>query len=437
MQGEDEFPQRDALREFSRFILNLRKALCATAMTTPSRLSTTFGDCVSLAILLGSLFCGCNPSACVAAKPYIPQRDDEVLEKLPHSVLAGSDEMAILRRRLASEPTDSELASMVASRYVQMGSQSGDPRYFGYARAALSTWWEVSDAPPSILKLRAKLKEKDHRYDEALADLRLLLERKPSDVQAWVEKANICRVQGKYRESLAACEQLADIAGPTRSLLCRIPIQAVRGEAEQAYDSLAQMLPETKRRWPAAVQWVTTMQAKVAVALDLEAAEQHFRAGLQSDPADYYLIREYADYLLDRDRNGEALYMLREHLNDNGILLRAAIAARRVGEKQLFEEWTARLQRRFEEIRLRGSQPHGRFEARYLLELKDDPDRALSVALANWEKQKEGRDTRNVLEAAVAAGNREAATPVVEFLTKHGTEDVVLQRLVDQLGNTR
>ncbi len=388
-----------------------------------------------LAMVMGLVVSVWNHS--VAAEPYIPQHDDEVLEKLPRLLLAGADELATLRRRLANEPTNTDLASQVASRYVQMGSQSGDPRYFGYARAALNTWWDAADATPSILKVRAKLKEKDHRYDEALADLKLLLDREPSDVQAWVESANIYRVQGKYDESLAACAQLGEIAGPTRSLLCRIPIQAVTGEARRAYDSLAQMLPETKRRWPAAVQWVTTMQAKIAVALEFEAAAQHFRDGLQNDPADYYLIREYADYLLDRNRDGEALSMLREHLNDNGILLRAAIAARRTDEEQLAAEWTARLERRFEEIRLRGNQPHGRFESRYLLELKDDPDRALSVALANWEQQKEGRDTRNVLEAAVAAGNREAATPVVKFLAKHETEDVVLQRLVEQLGQTR
>ena len=42
---------------------------------------------------------------------------------------------------------------------------------------------------PAILKVRAKLKEKEHDYDQALADLELVLKQKPRDVQTWVEKS--------------------------------------------------------------------------------------------------------------------------------------------------------------------------------------------------------------------------------------------------------
>lgn len=374
------------------------------------------------------------PAAC-AAEPYVPRHDDEVLERLPRVFLASADELAQLRRQLAAEPTNTDLASQIASRYLQMGNQAGDPRFFGYARATLSPWWNAKRPPSSILRLRAKLKEKDHLYDEALADLSVLLDKDPANTQAWVETANIYRVQGKYEESLRACEALQKIDGPDRALFCRLPIQAVTGEAEAAYEELNALMQKATTRWPTAVPWVTTMQAKVAVALGREdEAEQHFLAGLKADPMDFYLIREYSDYLLDHDRHDEALAFTREHVNnDNGILLRTAIAARRSGETELASEWTARLENRFEEIRLRGNQPHGRFEARYLLELKEDPQRALVVALANWEKQKESRDTRNVLEAAVAAGDREAAQPVIDFLSMHNTENMAIERLISHL----
>jgi len=49
----------------------------------------------------------------------------------------------------------------------------------------------------------------------------------------------------------------------------------------------------------------------------------------------------------------------------------------------LAAKWQTQLESRFEEIRLRGSQPHGRFDARYTLELKNDPQSALTIALAN------------------------------------------------------
>lgn len=367
-----------------------------------------------------------------SAEPYIPSSDAEILETLPKSLI--SDELTTLRRQLSASPTDIRLAVAVAERYLSMGNMEGDPRFYGYARAALKPWWSEQSPPAAILKLRAKLHEKEHLYDTALADLRKLLEQQPQDPQAWIEVANILRVQGKYDEAWQACDALSKFGGDVPTALCRIPLQAVTGQAAAAKESLKRILPLAKSKFPSTVQWLLTMQTKIAYALgDIDQAERYFKDGLANNPQDQYLLRDYADFLLDQNRNDEAFELLREHIKDNGILLRAAIAAKRVGENQLAKNWTSQLATRFEEIRLRGGIPHGRFEARYELELHDDPQRALVVALDNWQKQKETRDTRNVLEAAIASGDTQAAKPVVAFLAEHGTEDVILQRLVKEL----
>ncbi len=369
-----------------------------------------------------------------AADPYVPSDNNEVLETLPVSLLSSQDELAPLRRQLRAEPSNAALATEVASRYLKMGGQEGDPRFYGYARAALAPWWDADEAPAEILQLRAKLKERDHLYDHALADLDLLIKQQPQHVQAWVERINILRVQGKYKDALQAIEHMSDFAGESRTLLCRVPIQAVTGQAKEAYDTVTQLLPVARRDYPDAVQWVLTMQSQIAWALGLDAqAERHFQEGLDNSPGDQYLLRGYADFLLDRKRDEEAFALLLDHTNDNGILLRTAIAARRLGKQKLVQRLQSQLESRFEEIRLRGSEPHGRFEARYLLELQDQPQRALELALANWQKQKEQRDTRNVLEAAVAARDPAAAISVVRFLRDHGTEDEVLERFAMKL----
>ena len=44
------------------------------------------------------------------------------------------------------------------------------------------------------------------------------------------------------------------------------------------------------------------------------------------------------------------------------------------------------------------------------------------------------RDSRNVLEAALAAHEPGAAQPVVAFLREHQVQDVDLQKLADRLG---
>jgi tetratricopeptide (TPR) repeat protein len=373
-------------------------------------------------------------AAATAAEPYIPSDTNQVLETLPRDLLSSRDELAALRRQLADDPANIELAVDVASRFLQMGKSEGDPRFYGYAQAAIQPWWEVASAPPAILRLRAKLKERDHRYDDALADLTLLVEQQPQDVQAWIELANIYRVQGKYAEVQQACDKLEEFAGTDPTIMCRVPVLAVTGHAEEAYASLAEIMPVARQNWPSAVQWIVTMQAEISRALGRDReAEQHYGEGLANDPQDFYLLRSYGDFLLDQGREEEALSLLREHINDTGILLCAAIAARRHGETALAAKWTTQLKSRFEEIRLRGNQPHGKFEARYELELMDNPQRALAIAQANWQQQKDPRDSRNVLEAALVAKDPVQARQVVEFLKENRTQDVVLERLVQQL----
>lgn len=370
----------------------------------------------------------------VAAEPYVPTSDDEVLETLPRSLLASRDELTSLRQQLAANPNSPDIALKVANRFVQLGNAEGDPRYYGYARAAIGPWWEAANPPPAILRLRAKLKDKEHRYDAALADLRQLLKQEPRDAQGWIEVANILRVQGEYEEAWKACESLSAFAGEIPQTLCRAPLQAATGNADEAYDSLAKILPMAKEKFPSTVEWILTVKAQIAQALGRnDEAEQHMRASLERYPDDRYQLRAYGDFLLDNNREREAVELLRDYVSDNGILLCAAIAAQRSGNDQLAAEWKSLLAEQFEDLRRRGSQPHRRFEARHELELMNEPNKSLEIALANWEEQKETRDTRNVLEAAIAANKPEAAKPVLEFLTRHGTEDVVLQKLVKEL----
>ena len=369
-----------------------------------------------------------------AADPYRPSQDDEILEVLPRLAFASQDELTQLRRSLAEAPDDETLAVAVAHRYLQFGNDTGDPRFFGYARAALKPWWNVAAPSAVILQLRAKLHEKDHLYDLALADLLRLTEQQPQNAQALIEIANICRVQGRYADAWQACDTLSTFAHEAQVTLCRVPLQAVTGEAESAYDALAKIASQAREIWPTAVPWICVVQAQIAYSLDdTQAAERHFREGLLSSPNNLQLLRNYADLLIDLGRNAEAVSLLRNHVQDNGVLLRAAIAAKRDGQATLATEWHAQLTSRFEEIRLRGSLPHRRYEARYELELQGNPQRALELALENWEVQRELRDTRNLLEAALAARDPSSVQHVLEFLQQHRTQDEILDGLVHQL----
>lgn len=375
------------------------------------------------------------PVCAYAAKPFIPKNDDVVLETLPQAIFVkDSGRLSALRQQLSVDPHDHRLANELAQRYIRLGNTSGDPRYYGYARAVIMPWWNKESPPVALLKTRAKLQEKEHHYDAALGDLQAFVRATPQNAQAWIEIANIYRVQGKYALALEACATLRTFASPVPITLAHAPLLALTGHADAAYAELQNAIPVARTRWPTTVQWIVTMQSQISHSQGKsQQAEVHFQQGLASNPHDKYLLRTYADFLLDQDRADEVVALLRDHVNDNGILLRAAIAARRAGKPTESQKWQQQLETRFAEIRLRGGSPHGRFEARYELELNNNPARALELALENWGRQKEYRDTRHVLEAAIAAKRPQAAVEVLKFLNRHQTQDIILAKLRNTL----
>ena len=116
--------------------------------------------------------------ATAAAAPFIPQSDQQVLERLP---FAASDpvmrELRALSDRLKRQPDNLPLALGLARRYLELGRVTGDPRYAGYAQAALAPWWELPQPPEEVLVMRATLRQRMHLFDAALTDLSAALRR--------------------------------------------------------------------------------------------------------------------------------------------------------------------------------------------------------------------------------------------------------------------
>src|SRR6185503_7738808 len=113
-------------------------------------------------------------------------------------------------------------------------------------------------------------------------------------------------------------------------------------------------------------------------------------------------------------------------------LLRLAIAAKGLRLAQA-ESYSRSLAERFSAAALRGERLHLAEEARFQLELKADPKAALAAAAENWQTQREPRDAEVLLEAALAAGERRAATPALRWLDESGFEGARLRRLAERL----
>lgn len=288
---------------------------------------------------------------------------------------------------------------------------------------------------PEVLTLQATLLQNRHEFAPALALLERALALRPRLAQAWLTRAAILEVQGDYAAAGRSCLPLAKTAAPLVSAVCIDSVISLTGQGDAAYRQLQQALANANEASATDRQWAFTTLAEIAERNgDLAAAERHYRQALASAEADGYLLAAYADFLLDRQRYAELVELLADHTRADPLLLRLTLAERHLPQRDAAAHTDA-LQARFAALRMRGDSRHQADEARFLLHLRNQAGAAFALAQANWQIQREPRDTRILLEAALAAGkSRTELRPVLDFLARTGLQDSRLQPLIAQFG---
>jgi tetratricopeptide (TPR) repeat protein len=350
------------------------------------------------------------------ASPYVPDNDDEVLAHLP----AGATHASAPIRRQADARLD--VALPLAQFYISQARATGDLRFLGYAEAVLSRWRSQSPPNPAVLVLQATILQSRHSFEAALSELDEALRARPDDAQAWLTRATVLRVLGRYPEAGGACAQFARWADAGVSLICEQSIQGLTGHLEAAYATLAAL--STQGMLDAERAWRGSELGEMAVRLGRDTdAERWFGDALAHSPNDFYVRAALADLLLRQHRSGEVLVLLQGQESIEPLLLRLAIAQKQLGNRALARS-AELLQTAFATEAERGEPVHRREQARFLLEVQNRPQEALIVALANWAVQREPDDALVLVNAARAAGAPERAAPALEFARTQGLRDV-------------
>ncbi|MFT3954494.1 MAG: hypothetical protein QM722_08925 [Piscinibacter sp.] len=363
------------------------------------------------------------------AAPFLPSSDQQVLERLPaRAADPRQRELRALREQWRAAPDDPAIAVRLARRYVEEAGTEGDPRYVGYAQAALAPWWTQADPPIDVRVQRAVLRQYGHEFDAALADLGAALALDPEHAEARSWQVAVQLVRADYPAARQACEQLAALAEPLVGAGCHAQVDALTGRAGQAAESLRKALRGASAE-PALRLWALTRLAEIEVQRGRHAeAEVTFREALALGLPDVYLESAYADFLLDRGRAAEVVERLQGRERSDLLLLRLAIAGKASNAPKA-DEWRRALAARFDAARLRGDALHQKEESRFALSVLGDTRRALELARSNYALQREPADARVLLEAAVAARDAAAAEPVQRWLATNQVENVTLRAL--------
>jgi Tfp pilus assembly protein PilF len=199
------------------------------------------------------------------------------------------------------------------------------------------------------------------------------------------------------------------------------------GQLTAGYGALQQGLASS--RDPDNRLWLLTRLGEVAAWRgQSKRAEEHYREALSIGRDDGYLLAAWSDFLLDSGRPAEVLRELADWQASDTLLLRLAEAAALENSPDA-ARLAQTLDDRFAAARQRGDTTHRAEEARYALHLRKDPASAVRLAAENYAVQREPRDARILLEAAIAAGDPAAAQPARDWLRDSGFEDQRLREL--------
>ncbi|HJV68874.1 hypothetical protein [Ideonella sp.] len=369
------------------------------------------------------------PSA-ASATPRAPTDDHEVIERLPSRLPgAGPRRVSVA---VPSAVADLHRSLTLARQSIEQARRSGDPRDWGRAQAALARWWADPQAPAPVRLLRATIRQGQHDFAGALADLDRLLAEPAIGLRAQAEltRASIHQVQGRYAEAREGCEHLAGAGYAALGMAVQVPARACLAELGQLQGRL------NERRADAALAalggsddaWLALLRAELAARSGRARAGALFAAATAGDAPSLYALAARADWLLERHRPAEAERLLRGYEGADALLLRRAIALRQLAAgspkaNAELEPLQARLQASFDAALARGDRSHAREQALFALELQGDPDASLALAETNWAWQREPADALLLLRAAEAAGRPEAGEPVRRWAREQGFSD--------------
>ena len=369
-------------------------------------------------------------------QPYIPANDAVVLEHLPSTSDPRVRRFTALRQRTAARPRDLNAAVALANAYLDYGRDTGDARYLGRAQAVVAPWLSHRPAPLPALLVQATILQSRHEFVESRRVLEAILKRDSDNAQAWLTLSSVALVQGDMVEAQRDCAQLLGDSDALIAAGCIAARAMVTGNARNALQVLQALSQQETNEVPVLQSWAHGLMADAAKTLGDEAhADKEFRAALQLTPGDNFLIADYADFLLDHHRAREALDLTRPYPQSDTSFLRQVLAESALGLPEAAAD-TATMASRFHDLEQRGdTRLYAREEARFVLVLLHDPQRALRLAQANWTYQRAPEDVRVYLEAALAAGQPAAARPVLAYLGQTHLEDASILALAKRVSS--
>ena len=390
---------------------------CARALTVP----------IALAVGLVMTAAEAHPLG------HGPERNNE--KSFSHEPAPKDGRLAALEKMLAANPTDEKAAAAYARYAAQQARRFGDTDLLRRAESALLPWERVEQPPIDILIVRANLKQINHRFHDALADLEIVLARQPSNPQALLSRAFIRATIGRAKSGMADCAALKPNVSIVIRETCAARLGGLAGALEASHRRMGAVLQIAPAANMEERRFALAVAAEIAqrMGADRDAAK-YYSELLSADPVSAFARAAYSDFLLSKNDNDAALQIIGDTPHTEALLLVSALAGRDL-DSPIATKSAQELGARMAADRIAGDFSHAREYARFALDYLNDPKLALLFAQENWRVQKEPVDARILARSAKANNALAIIGELNDWLNSSALEDPELERLLERRGN--
>lgn len=355
----------------------------------------------------------------ICAAPYTPTNPEFVVSESKR--LTPENEIQFGKKFTNNglkSTNDRKWAVDLARKYIALGKEKKDPRYYGIAEGILRPWWNSDDTEVNLLK--AHLLQFNHQFNQSTTLLSSILKVNPRNVQALLLRVNNNMTQGKFRQAQADCQALFALTSPVLSATCLVSVKALQSapyEANKLAENLIQLM--NRANYTKSVHaWMLSVVMEIKfLHKQWDDLQQLFSMAEKNRYTNDYILAIYTDYLLSQKEYEQVIDLTEQRAAAFDLQIKRLIAMKQLGYG---DYQTAK--HKLEEILLnetRRGNVHYYENAMLELYLNKNPKNALVLAEKNWQSQKTMRDAALLYRCAIQAGDKAVLQRLIDWKKKN------------------
>ncbi|MEQ8485615.1 MAG: hypothetical protein RIB46_14750 [Pseudomonadales bacterium] len=293
-----------------------------------------------------------------------------------------------------------------ARSLVDAYRRQGDDALLAQAGRLLGPPLAARPSDPRARLVAAWVAQAEHRFDDALAHLDVVLGAQPDNGEAWLLRAGLALVTGDRAQAAAACRSASALMPPAVTVACLSRVRGMgagRAASADAYAVFARVLAVQTTADPELDAWLQETAGDLAIrAGDAAAAAGHYRAALDRLPT-LRVRAALAEVLLASGQPSAALDLIDGDAHvAPALVIRRMLALQALGQGPDPAE-VARIDARFQGWIAADELQHAREMALFYLTMQPDAALARTLAERNLDAQREPEDVALACRAGVAA----------------------------------